>query len=530
MKRIGLMITMGASVLLLRAADPVLGKLPNGDYYLKHEVNFVLREQVARELSPADDNRKNVDKVKLRGMHAGIREIVGGHTAAKKWLSGEALPETVQKQKTAEVPKMARSLKALLREDQDAVKVAEELLQHPDVESTSINRVRRPGLVPSDARWSDQWGPTRVRADDAWDVSPASTTMRVAIIDTGVDLTHPDLSSRIVYNAGFGGNANGDAKRDRRGGSSIDHGTHCAGIAAAVRNTIGIAGIARANIMAMGCSSWNASAGEYYICCMADAVNDAVANGAEVISCSFGNSGLASDESDALSDAQSSGVVVCAAAGNDGMNVDSSPSQGWNDHSWPLIVSNTQQDDTLRPSSNFGSAIDMAAPGTAILSTVTTNYYGANVNGNYDYFGGTSMSCPTVAGGIAMVRSMNPSRIGGSGSKHFIYRMAEDLGAAGKDSSYGNGMLQLNPDFLEVLKSGTVFANSLWPTLAFNNGSYDLPYNTVAAAVTSVSSGGTIVLNGGTIDANSYSYAAPITITKACTLRVFPDRPAVLGK
>jgi thermitase len=530
MKRLLFLVAIMAGIWSLTAADPILGKLPGGDYYMKHEVDFVLREPVARGLSTADEKRRLVQKARLVQLHAGIRDVVGGHTAAKKWLQGEELPQTVAKQKSAEVPKMARSLKALLREDQDAAKVVEELRKHPDVESASLNRVRRPALVPSDARWADQYAPERVRADDAWDVSPASTTIRVCIIDTGVDLTHPDLSTRIVYNAGFGGNANGDAKRDRRGGSSIDHGTHCAGIAAAIRNTIGIAGIARANIMAMGCATWNATESEYYICCAADALNDGVANGATVISCSFGNSSLEASESDALDSAESSGVVVCAAAGNDSMNVDSSPSQGWNDHAWPLIVSNIRADDTLSPSSNFGSAIDLAAPGASILSTVTTNYFGANANGNYDYFSGTSMACPAVAGGVAMVRSMNSSRISGSSIKHFLYRMAEDLGTAGKDSTYGNGMLQLVPDFLQVLKDGDVFVNSGWLTFPFNNGSYNLPYNTVSEAVTEAPTGGTIVLNGGTVDLSTYHYAPAITITKSCILKAFPDRSAVIGE
>jgi subtilisin family serine protease len=525
-------IAAGTLAFTVSAADPILGKLPNGEYYLKHEVDFALKEDKARDLSPAGPERRKVDEAKLLSIHPGIKDVVGGHTAARKWLDGEELPDRVKSKdlRDPKVPKIARSLKAILREDQDAAQVVADMQKHPDIEWASLNKLNRPSLVPSDARWADQWGPTRVRADDAWDVSPATTTIRVAVIDSGVDLTHPDLASRIVYNQGFGGNANGDCKRDRRGGSSIDHGTHVAGIAAAIRNTIGIAGIARANIMAMGCASWSEADNQYLICCSADAINDAVANGADVINCSYGNAAIDASETAAYDNAQSAGVLIIAAAGNDGENVDTSPSQGWNDHSWPLLVSNTQEDDTLRPSSNFGSAIDLAAPGTDILSTVSTNFFGAAANGNYDFFNGTSMSAPTVAGGAAMIMSMNSSRITGSGVKHFLYRMAQDLGITGKDSLYGNGMLQLQPDFLQILKDGDTFVNSVWPTLPGNNGSYHLPYNTVAAAVTAVPTGGTIVLNGGTIDQNTYHYPAPITITKACTLNAFPDRPAVIGE
>jgi len=508
-------------------ADREIGRLPDGGYYIKDEVDFSLKEAVARDLSPVGANRRPVASGRMLGLHPGIREITGGNSAAAAWLKGEELPERVRG-KGLEVPKIARNLKARLHAGHDAATVVQELRRHPDVAWASLNRVRKTAEVPNDPRWTDQYGPQRVRADEAWDIPQATAGIRVAIVDTGVDLTHPDLASRIVYNRGFGGNSNGDAKRDRRGGSSIDHGTHCAGIAAAIRNnSIGVAGITRANIMAMGCSSWVAEASEYYICCAADAINDAVANGADVISCSFGNSELEGSESDALDNAQDNGVVVVAAAGNDGMNVDSSPSQGWNDHSWTLIVSNTRSDDTLNTGSNFGSAIDLAAPGTSILSTVTTNYHGANVNGNYEYFTGTSMAAPTVAGGVALVESLNPSRISGAGTKHLLYRMAEDLGAAGKDSSYGNGLLQLDPAFLRPFHDASAFVNPLQPIL-LEFGTYESPYNDIPTAVSAVPTGGTIVLNGGLIAAN-FIYP-PVTITKACVLRAFPDRSVVIGQ
>jgi subtilisin family serine protease len=510
------------------AADAELGRLPDGGYYVKGEVDFALKEPVARDFSPAGQNRRPVNKGRMLGLHPAIGEIVAGNTAAERWLNGEELPARVRGNGD-EVPRIARSIKARLHPGQDAAQVVGALRGHPDIAWASLNRVRPPTLVPNDARWEDQWGPQRVRADDAWDISQATTSIRVAIIDTGVDLVHPDLASRIVYNRGFGSNASGDAKRDRRGGSSIDHGTHCAGIAAAIRNnSIGVAGITRANIMAMGCSSWNAGESEYWICCASDAINDAVANGADVINCSFGNSSLEGSESDALDNAQDSGVLVVVAAGNDGMNVDSSASQGWNDHGWPLIVSNIQEDDLPRASSNFGNAIDLGGPGTSILSTVTTNYTMANANGTYGFMSGTSMASPAVAGGVALVQSMNPSRISGSGVKHFLYRMAEDLGAGGKDTVYGNGMLQLDPAFLRPLRDASAFVNPAQPAL-LEFGTYNLPYNDIPAAVAAVPDGGTIVLNGGTISPASFSYP-PVTISKACILRALPDRTVTIGQ
>lgn len=527
MKKLTSTMMVLGMVLAAQAADPAIGRLPNGTYYLKEEINFSLKAEVAQELSPVGAGRRPVDKARLRGLHRAAREVVAAHSGAERWLKGEELPARVAAV-GEQVPKLARSLRMQLHAGEDAAQVVEELKQNGDVAWASIVKLHKPSLTPNDARWSEQWGPERVRADDAWDVPQASTTERVAVIDTGVDLTHPDLASRIVYNRGFGGNANGDCKRDRRGGSSIDHGTHVAGIAAAIRgNSIGVAGVVNARIMAMGCASWNSSESEYYICCAADAINDAVANGADAINCSFGNSSLESDESDALDNAQSAGVLVVVAAGNDGMNVDSSPSQGWNDHSWPLIVSNTRDTDALNGSSNFGSAIDLAAPGTSILSTVSTNNAGANANGNYAFFNGTSMASPHVAGAAVMVKSMNPTRINGSAIKDCLYRMAEDLGAAGKDSSYGNGLLQLWPSFLSALKEADAFVN---PDNNFfiHTGTYTFPYNTIPGAIAGNPAGSTLVLNGGS-DSSDYHYPAQ-TISSAVTLRALPDRSVLIGK
>ncbi|MDW8310318.1 MAG: S8 family serine peptidase, partial [Verrucomicrobiales bacterium] len=399
----------------LQAADPPLGRLSDGTLYLANEVEFALKADVARALSPADTNRRVPDRNRLTRLHPGIQEVVATHTAAERWLAGQSLPPAL-KHTGAEVPQIARSLTARLRPGEDAAQVVAALRQHPDIEWASLNVLHRPDWVPNDTFWTNQWGAARVRADAAWDVPQASTTLRIAIIDTGVDLTHPDLAARITYNRGFGGNANGDARRDVRGGTSIDHGTHVAGIAAAIRdNNLGIAGIANLEIMAMGCAVWDGT-NQYLIGSAAAAMNDAVANGAAVINCSFGMPTLDDATRAALDNAQNNNVVVVVAAGNQANDVDNpaSGSAGWNQHPWPLIVSNTQNNDALNPSSNFGPAIDLAAPGTTILSTITTNYAGPNPNGNYGNMSGTSMASPCVAGGVGMVRSMNPNLINGT--------------------------------------------------------------------------------------------------------------------
>ena len=524
-----LLLAASATAATAPVPDRALRQLPNGDYYFPDEVDFCLKAEPARALSAADNTRHAVDTTRLVALHPAIIAVVGGHLSAARWLSGEALPAALN-HTGADVPVIARSLKAILRAGEDAAVVAEELRKHPEVQWMSLNRVHPPTHIPNDTFWGNQWGPSRVNATNGWDVAQASTTVRVAVIDTGVDLTHPDLASRITYNQGFGGNASGDAQRDARGGGSIDHGTHVAGIAAAIRdNSQGVAGIATAQIMAMGCATWTPSENAYWICCAADALNDAIANGATAVNCSFGNSSLDSATSNALNTAQAQGVVVVCAAGNDGTDVSLSPSAGWDQHTWPLIVSNVAQDDTRTLSSNYGSAIDLGAPGMDIYSTFTTNYTRAVLGGTYGYMNGTSMASPHVAGAIAMVRGMNPSRILGFGAKDFLYRTAQDIGPAGRDNDFGNGMLQLPASFLSVLKRADTFAGyNPWSWLS-TSPNYELPYVDVASAVAATPAGGTIVLNGGIGGPRTYTFPA-VTISTPVTLTAFPDYPVTIGR
>ena len=509
------------------AADRPLGQLPNGRLYIRDELDFCLKAEPARALSRADNLRQKVAAPRLTALHPAIASVVGNHLSAQRWLDGEALPAAL-KHASADVPVIARSLTAMLAAGADAAVVVEELRQHPDVEWASLNVLEPVTLIPNDAQWANQWGPPRINATNGWDVSQATTTLRVAIVDTGVDLTHPDLS--IVYNRGFGGNPTGDAQRDVRGGTSIDHGTHVAGIAAAIRNNnIGIAGVANIGIMAMGCAVWGTNGGvsQYLVGSGAAAINDAVANNAAVINCSFGQqSPLAAAMASALDNAQSNGVIVVCAAGNDTNNILSSPSAGWALHSWPIIVSNIQTNDTLNPGSNFGNPISLAAPGTGIFSTFTTNYTAPAAGGTYGFMTGTSQASPHVAGAAGMVRSMNLNRIAGEGARDLLFRMAEDLGSPGRDTTYGYGMLQLPASFLAVLKNGNTFAGTnfgIWSP----NGSYERPYNSIPTALAVTPAGGTIVLNGG-VGGLQNPYPAQ-TINAPVTLLAFPDRPVRIG-
>jgi len=514
------------TALTLQAVDRPLGRLADGQLYVLDEVDFCLTAQAAARWSPPGTVRQQTTPRALESLHPAIRAVVGNHLCADNWLHNRPLPATVHQAGT-EVPAIARSLTALLDPGTDAVDVVEDLRQHPDVEWASLNLLHPVSHVPNDPRWSNQWGALRINATNAWDVTQVTTGLRVAIVDTGVDLGHLDLANRIVYDRGFGGNTSGDAMRDVRGNSSIDHGTHVAGIAAAIRdNGLGIAGVANAQIMAMGCAVWDGT-NEYNIGSASAAINDAVANGAFVINCSFGQRAPLSDSMrSALDNAQANGVLIVCAAGNDGTNILNSPSAAWAAHPWPIIVSNIQQDDNLNPGSNYGNEISLAAPGTAILSTITTNYTPAAADGSYGNMTGTSQASPHVAGAAILVRATNPLRINAVATRDLLFRMAEDLGAAGRDSTNGFGMLQVPASFLSALKSAYTFAG-VNPEPWTPNGSYALPFANLPDALAATPAGGTIVLNGGvggiTRNYPAQDFNTPITFT------ALPDRPVTIG-
>lgn len=531
LKHFTLSLLFFAGPLCGASLDPAIGRLPSGAAYLKGELYICLKTQAAITLVKASTGQAHVNIANMATLHPSILSVMGGNVFATKWLNREATP-TALKFTATEIPAVARILKAELRGGEDAAVVAEALRAHPDIEWVEFNWLHELNSVPNDFEWNLQWGPARINATNAWDVPQAITSARVAIIDTGVDFTHADLASRIVYQKGFGINLSGDAQRDRRGGASIDHGTHVAGIAAAIRdNNYGIAGIANADIMAMGCAVWNPANNAYFVGYADEAILDAINNGATVINCSFGCAApIPASTKIALDVAELYGVVVVCAAGNDGTNVSLSASAGWAQHSWPLFVSNTQTNDLLNPSSNFGNEIHLAAPGTHIFSTVTTNndpIMPPPGTGEYEYLTGTSMSAPHVAGAVAMVRSMNATRIAGAGCKYFLYRTALDIGTPGKDTSFGYGLLQLDPVSLKILKAANTFTGYIAaPELA--QGTFDLPYADIPSAIAATPAGGKLVLNGGLTLSSTFTYPAQ-TISAPVTLTAFPDHPVTIG-
>lgn len=267
-----------------------------------------------------------------------------------------------------------------------------------------------------------------VDAPEAWGTSTGDPGTLVAVIDEGIDINHPDLRDNIWVNADeVAGNGVDDDRNgyvdDRNGydfanddasvydpdpvsGGGDEHGTHVAGtIAGEGNNSLGVTGVSwRASIMPLKFLGANGG----YTSDAVEAINYAVRNGAKISNNSWGGGGYSQALRDAIANADASGHLFVAAAGNggaDGVGDDNDATPSYPaSYDVPNIVSvaATDRNDALAGFSNFGAnSVDVAAPGVTILSTLPNNTYGA--------YSGTSMATPHVSGIAALVKSERPA-------------------------------------------------------------------------------------------------------------------------
>jgi subtilisin family serine protease len=282
-------------------------------------------------------------------------------------------------------------------------------------------------VTPNDVSFATMWGldntgqnggtlDADVDAPEAWTVTTGSGRTVVAVIDTGIDYTHPDLAANIWTNPGEVP-ANG---RDDDGNGYVDdvhgydfvnndsdpiddngHGTHVAGTIGAVGNNgVGVTGI-NWNVRLMALKFIDAG-GSGFTSDAVRALDYAVANGAHISNNSWGGGGYNSTLYSAIQNARAAGHIFVAAAGNDGANNDQVPTfpAGY-DLDNVVAVAATNRNDQLTTFSNYGAAtVDLAAPGGSILSTLPGN--------TYNRLSGTSMAAPHVAGVLALVRDLHP--------------------------------------------------------------------------------------------------------------------------
>lgn len=309
--------------------------------------------------------------------------------------------------------------------------VLESLKNNPDVAFIQANRIFKMMKTPDDPKFGNQYFHTKINSSKAWDLSTGDRNIVVAVIDTGVNYNHPDLAPNYWSNPGETGlDANGEDKAsngiDDDGNGYIDdvrgwdfvnndndpmddhgHGSHCAGIIGAKGdNALGVSGV-NWNVSIVGLKFINGKTGEGDTAGAVSAIEYATKMGFPITSNSWGGPVEDDDPSgDVLKEAIQAytdhGGLFVAAAGNDAKSNDKTVilPAGY-DLDGILSVAATNIFDTLAIYSNYGpTTVDLAAPGSAIYSTVLGNKYAS--------MDGTSMAAPVVAGAAALLKSVHP--------------------------------------------------------------------------------------------------------------------------
>lgn len=258
-------------------------------------------------------------------------------------------------------------------------------------------------FTPSDPEWPRQWGPPAIRLPEAWEASLGSSSVRVAILDAGIDDAHPDLAGQPCVRGS-----------DLTGGgwnNLHEHGTHVAGILAAIiDNGVGVAGTSRACLLDIRILDGTAS-GQWSH--MAEGIVQAVDMGASIVTISAGGRDAPPVVRDAVRYAHDRGVLVVAAAGNGGCPVPTvatlgrvPPDEVLEPARYPEVIAVAALSKIAEgvvgwsSMSSCGPSVEIAAPGASILSTLP--------GGTYDVRSGTSMAAPFVAGTAALVKARYP--------------------------------------------------------------------------------------------------------------------------
>ncbi|CAG0966814.1 serine protease [Planctomycetaceae bacterium] len=350
------------------------------------------------------------------GAHkAGSDSVLKGAGAAE----AEEIPQL--RIKRIKVPAAAR----------DKVKAA--LAKNPNVSFVEENYLAEPTTIPNDPSFASQWHLPKIAAPAGWDISTGSSTVDIAIIDTGIDPSHPDLAGKLL--PGYNFVTNTTDTHDVYG-----HGTKVAGSAAAmVNNAVGVSGVAWQNpILPLAVTD---STGIASYSRIASAITYAVDHGARIINISFAGPTNSTTMQSAIDYAWNKGAIIFAGAGNSATNAPYYPAAC----NHVVAVAATTSSDTLASFSNYGNWITVAAPGYSILTT--TN------GGGYGSVSGTSFSGPITAGLGALILSVNPT-LSNAQVVDIITKNTDDIGAPGFDPSFGNGRIN-------VLKSLTAAQNAV---------------------------------------------------------------------
>jgi len=435
--------------------------------------NFVPGEVIVKSNESQSIGASNANALAATGM----RQIAGGPKRARLFtFSADKVNGPGIRSQSADISTQSpllpgASMDARTRDKLDTLYRIKSLRSRSDIVAAEPNYIHQALQTPNDEYYPLQWHYPLINLPDAWEITRGSQNVKVAVIDTGVIVDHPDLAGRITGDSydfisdparaldGDGIDSNPNDPGDETQGNSSFHGTHVAGtVAAATDNTTGVSGAAwNTRMMAIRTLGKGGSGTTYDILqgvrYAAGLENDAGTTPdepADIINLSLGGGSFSQTEQDVLTQAREEGVIIIAAAGNSAENAPSYPAA----YDGVISVSAVDINASLAPYSNFGATIDVAAPGgdfstdlngdgyvDGVLSTGGDDSSGA-IQNVYTFFQGTSMAAPHMAAVAALMKAvrpgLSPDDLDGFLQSGAIVR---DIGAAGRDDLYGYGLI-----------------------------------------------------------------------------------------
>ena len=423
-----------AKHLPLDGVPGVVLKNTSNSQYLPDRIIVKLMPQTTMSLSKSSFGIQSIDRVLSRALGVARAQM---------------FPTVPARQKEGDVD-LSLLYVVVFSSPNDPSTLANELSNLPEVQYAEpwfISRMAEQSSLPNDPLYALQWNLAKIRADSAWNTTAGDSTTVIAIVDSGIEWSHPDLAANIWVNFGETGFDSEGKDKSSNGkdddndgyiddwhgwdlvgekyegfvpstgkgdndpspkGYNNDHGTHVAGIAAAAtNNTIGVASLAhKCKIMPVKCSADNdiRNGGNAYLIAGYQGIVYAASMGAQIINCSWGGYGGSQAEQDMVDFATQRGSLIVAAAGNDNADAFFTPAS----YRGVLSVASTNSNDVRSSFSNYGDNVDVCAPGEDIYSTLYPHTYNSSTVFNRLPWSGTSMASPLAASLAALVKSKFP--------------------------------------------------------------------------------------------------------------------------
>ena len=450
----------GSTVTALNAEDNFIP----GDIIVKFKETSISAQQVASV------------SLQTRATSLGLKPLAGAQGRAMLMNLGDSHQQSTARAILGLANKHSKKRRAFTAQGADAqlkwdtIEAIKALRKRADVLYAEPNYIRQTMATPNDEYYAYQWHYPLINLPEAWDVTTGSSNVIVSVIDTGVLLNHPDFSGQLVAGYDFisvtsiaadgdGIDSNPDDPGDSTGGRpSSFHGSHVAGtIAAATNNSTGIAGIAWASkIMPLralgkgGGTSYDINQSILFSAGLANDSGSTPSQKADIINMSLGGGGFSQVDQDVITQARNAGVIIIAAAGNENTATLSYPAS----YNGVVSVSAVGYDKSRSSYSNFGTAIDVAAPGGETSVDLNADGYGdgvlsaagddssGTIQFNYPFYQGTSMASPHIAGVVALMKAQKPALTADELDTLLASgEITEDRGDSGRDNIFGHGLI-----------------------------------------------------------------------------------------